>query len=212
MLTSSGKAIVYQVNLQMFQSKKNLKNKNDQQLLLDYLADGNMDTLGELFGRYMHLVYGVALKYLKDREQAKDVVTQIFERLIIEIPKFEIQNFKSWLFVVTKNFCLMEIRKEKSHRNQFEKFSAGKNMESSELLHPIDEDLNSSIQENLKHCIERLKKEQKDCIQLFYYQEKGYKEIADELEIAEKKVKSYIQNGKRNLKICLELLESKHEV
>lgn len=196
----------------MFQSKKNLKNKDDQQLLLDYLADANLETLGELFGRYMHLVYGVALKYLKDREQAKDVVTQIFERLIIEIPKFEIQNFKSWLFVVTKNFCLMEIRKEKASKNRFEKFSVEQNMESTELLHPIDEDLNTTMQENLKHCIDRLKKEQKDCVQLFYYQEQGYKEIAEELEIAEKKVKSYIQNGKRNLKICLEQLKKEHEV
>jgi RNA polymerase sigma-70 factor (ECF subfamily) len=191
----------------MFQSKKNLKNKEDQQLLLDYLADGNLDILGELFGRYMHLVYGVALKYLKNREQAKDVVTQIFERLIIEIPKFEIQNFKSWLFVVTKNFCLMEIRKEKANKNRFEKFSVAQNMESTEEMHPIDEDLNTAMQENLKHCIERLKKEQKDCVLLFYYQEKGYKEIAEELDIAEKKVKSYIQNGKRNLKICLEQSE-----
>ena len=149
---------------------------------------------------------------MKNREEAKDAVTQIFERLIIEIPKFEIQNFKSWLFVVTKNFCLMEIRKEKASKNRFEKFSIEQNMESTELLHPIDEDKNSSLQENLKHCIERLKKEQKDCVQLFYYQEQGYKEIAEELEIAEKKVKSYIQNGKRNLKICLEQLEKEHEV
>ena len=196
----------------MFRSTKNLKNKNDQQLLLDYLVDGNLDILGELFGRYMHLVYGVALKYLKNRDEAKDAVAQIFERLITEIPKFEIQNFKPWLFVVTKNYCLMEIRKEKSNKNRFEKFSTEQNMESTELLHPIDEDLNSSLQENLKHCIERLKKEQQECVLLFYYQEKTYGDIADELNIAEKKVKSYIQNGKRNLKICLEQFEKEYEV
>ena len=196
----------------MFRSKKNLKNKNDQHLLLDYLADGDLDVLGELFGRYMHLVYGVSLKYLKNRDEAKDAVTQIFERLITEIPKFEILNFKSWLFVVTKNYCLMEIRREKANKNRFEKFSVDQNMESTELLHPIDEDLNSSLQENLKHCLERLKKEQQECVQLFYYQEKSYGDIADELNIAEKKVKSYIQNGKRNLKICLEQLEKEHEV
>ncbi|MGQ1910224.1 RNA polymerase sigma factor [Marinifilum sp. RC60d5] len=196
----------------MFRSKKNLKNKDDQQLLLNYLADADLDVLGELFGRYMHLVYGVALKYLKNREEAKDAVTQIFERLIIEIPKFEILNFKSWLFVVTKNFCLMEIRKEKANKNRFEKFSVEQNMESADLLHPIDEDQDYLLQENLKHCIQRLKQEQKDCVQLFYYQEKGYKEIAEELEIAEKKVKSYIQNGKRNLKICLEQLQKEYEV
>lgn len=196
----------------MFRLKKNLESKEDQQLLQEYMKQGDLDVLGELFGRYMHLVYGVALKYFRDRELAKDAVNQIFERLIIEIPKFEIQNFKSWLFVVTKNFCLMEIRKEKSHRNKFEKFSADQNMESSEFLHPIDEVTSSTVEDNLKNCIERLKLEQKQCVLLFYYQEKGYKEIAEELEFPEKKVKSYIQNGKRNLKICLEQLESMHEV
>jgi len=188
----------------MFRLKKNKESKEDHQLLQEYMEQGNLDVLGELFGRYMHLVFGVALKYFSNRELAKDAVNQIFERLITEIPKFEIQNFKSWLFVVTKNFCLMEIRKEKTHRSKFEKFSADQNMESSELLHPIDEVPDSSVENNLNYCIERLKLEQRQCVELFYYQEKGYKEIAEELEFAEKKVKSYIQNGKRNLKICLE--------
>lgn len=196
----------------MFQSKKNLKDIDDQHLLLNYLVDSDMELLGELYGRYIHLVYGVALKYLKDRELAKDTVTHVFERLIIEIPKFEIQNFKSWLFVVTKNFCLMEIRKEKANRNRFEKYSLYQNMESTDLMHPIDEPLNGSLEDNMKHCIERLRIQQKECVLMFYYQEKGYREIADELDVVEKKVKSYIQNGKRNLKICLEQLEKKHEV
>ncbi|MBN2597182.1 sigma-70 family RNA polymerase sigma factor [Labilibaculum sp.] len=196
----------------MFRLKKNPESKEDLQLLQEYRKQGDLDVLGQLFERYMHLVYGVALKHFSDRELAKDAVNQIFERLIVEIPKFEIQNFKSWLFVVTKNFCLMEIRKEKSHRNRFEKFSADQNMESAEFLHPIDEVTNSSLEDNLKHCIERLKLEQRQCVVLFYYQEKGYKEISEELEFPEKKVKSYIQNGKRNLKICLEQIESKHEV
>lgn len=196
----------------MLQSKKKLKNKDDQQLLLAYLAAGDLNILGELFGRYMHLVYGVSLKYLKNREEAKDAVTQIFEKLINELPKFEVLNFKSWLFVLTKNFCLMKIRKEKSVKSKFDKFSLEQNMESTELLHPIDEDVNSLMQENLKYCLERLKKEQQECVLLFYYQEQSYGDIAEELNIAEKKVKTYIQNGKRNLKICLEQLEKEDEI
>lgn len=196
----------------MFKAQKNLQNQTDQLLLQDYLKHGDLEVLGELFGRYMHLVYGVALKYLNDRDEAKDAVSQIFEHLIIEIPKFEIRNFKSWLFVVTKNFCLMEIRKAKANKKRLDKFSVDQNMESAEVLHPIDEAPNSSMEKRLKECIERLKEEQQQCILLFYYQEKGYKEIAEEISIAEKKVKSYIQNGKRNLKICLEQFQEKHEV
>ena len=196
----------------MFRAGKNPEMRTGDQLLQEYLKTGDLEILGSLYSRYMHLVYGVCLKYLSDRERAKDAVSQIFEHLITEIPKFEIQNFKSWLYVVTKNFCLMEIRKQKSFKNRFEKYSVEQNMESTEILHPLDEGHDSLLEENLKRCIERLKKEQQQCIRLFYYEEKSYKEVSEELDIPLKKVKSYIQNGKRNLKICLEQFAKQHEV
>jgi RNA polymerase sigma-70 factor (ECF subfamily) len=153
----------------------------------------------------MHLVYGVCLKYLKNREEAKDSVMQIFEKLVIEIPKYEIQNFKSWLYVLTRNFCLMKIRSEKSvvKKKKIYFKDEVEFMESGSEMHPLDDD---EIDQNeaLSECVERLKDEQKDCIELFYYGNKCYSEIAIILNINEKKVKSYLQNGKRNLKICLE--------
>ena len=90
------------------------KNKSDEELLERFQNSGNLDVLGELYSRYMHLVYGVSLKYFKDRDDAQDAVMQIFEKLITDLPKHEVQNFKSWLFVLTKNYCLMEIRSRKS--------------------------------------------------------------------------------------------------
>jgi len=153
----------------------------------------------------MHLVYGVCLKYLQDREGSKDAVMQIFEKLIIEIPKNDIKNFKSWLYVVSKNHCLMHLRSEKTKGEQKKKFAIEQEifMEYEEELHPIDED-NPDIDAALRDCIERLKHEQQKCIQLFYLEEKSYKEICDLLKLEEKKVKSFLQNGKRNLKLCLE--------
>jgi RNA polymerase sigma-70 factor (ECF subfamily) len=179
-------------------SKKHNKRSQDSHLLQEYLESGDLEILGALFNRYIHLVYGVCLKYLKDREQSKDAVNQIFEKLIIEIPKFKIQNFRSWLYVVTKNHCLMEIRKNQSEKKQFEKFSADFYMESTSISHPIDEERDSKLEKKLQECIEKLKKEQQKCVQLFYYGQKCYREIANHMGIDEKKVKSYIQNGKRN--------------
>jgi len=176
----------------------------DSEMINKYLKTGNLEILGELYNQYIHLVYGVCLKYFRNREESKDAVSKIFELLIIEIPKFEIRNFRSWLYVVTKNYCLMEIRKHKAEQTRYEKFSGEYFMESTENLHPIDEAPESSLEERLKKCIEQLKQEQKQCIQLFYYNKMCYKEIADELKIEENKVKSFIQNGKRNLKICIE--------
>lgn len=178
--------------------------QSDEELLRLFKDSGSLESLGELYSRYMHLVYGVALKYFQDREEAKDAVMQIFEKLISDLPGHEVRNFKSWLYVLTKNHCLMQIRSKKSTEGRMEGYKIEQQfMESEPELHPLDKE-EASVEEALKKCIEQLKAEQKQCIQLFYYQKLCYQEIADKLKMNEKKVKSYLQNGKRNLKICLE--------
>ncbi len=175
----------------------------DEELLLLFKSKGNLDVLGELYSRYMHLVYGVALKYLGDRDEAKDTVMQIFEKLIIDLPGHEVRNFKSWLYVLTKNHCLMQLRSQKSADGKMEGYKIEQEfMESEPVLHPLDKE-DHSMEEALKDCIEQLKNEQKQCIELFYYEKRCYQEIAEKLGMNEKKVKSFLQNGKRNLKICL---------
>lgn len=196
----------------MIKKSENINLDVDNDLLNRFRETGDLEILGALYKNYIHLVYGVCLKYLKDREESKDAVNKIFEKLIFEIPKFEIQNFKTWLYVLTKNYCLMHLRKEKAEKHRFEKYSEGFFVESTEIMHPIDEDRDVNLESQLKICIERLKAEQKECIQLFYYESKCYKEISEELKIEEKKVKSYIQNGKRNLKICIEQSLEKENV
>ncbi len=176
----------------------------DEELLLLYKSKGSLDTLGELYSRYMHLVYGVALKYLGDRDEAKDTVMQIFEKLITDLPGHEVRNFKSWLYVLTKNHCLMQLRSQKSADGKMEGYKTEQEfMESEQDLHPLDKE-DHSMEEALKDCIEQLRSEQKQCIDLFYYKKLCYQEIAERLGMNEKKVKSFLQNGKRNLKICLE--------
>jgi RNA polymerase sigma-70 factor (ECF subfamily) len=153
----------------------------------------------------MPLVYGVCLKYLKNREESKDAVMQIFEKLIAEIPKQKIENFRNWLHVVTKNYCLMQLRSQKTQDVRISEWMAdsGIFMENSSFLHPIDED-GQTLDIDLANCIEKLKGEQKQCIQQFYYENRCYNEIARNLDLDEKKVKSHLQNAKRNLKLCLE--------
>ncbi|MFP4024573.1 MAG: RNA polymerase sigma factor [Thiohalospira sp.] len=196
----------------MTSDKKNIDFNSDAELLRQYIATGNLEILGDIFNQYIHLVYGVCLKYLNDREESKDAVNRIFENLVTEIPKFEIQNFRTWLYVVTKNYCLMEIRKRKTERKRFEKYSDEFFMESTNISHPIDEAPDEMLEKHLNLCIEKLKQEQKNCIQLFYYEKRCYKEISEELNIDQNKVKSFIQNGKRNLKICIEQLQAKENV
>jgi len=185
---------------------RNKKDKSDSELLRFYFETHNPEFLGELYGRYIYLVYGVCLNYLKGPEQAKDAVIDIYEKIQHEILKHQIRNFKSWLYVVVKNHCLMELRKQTPGKTLFisEEKELELFMENSGELHPDDKEPDEYPENELEECMKKLKVEQMKCIQLFYFKSKSYREIATILNIDLKKVKSFIQNGKRNLKICLE--------
>ena len=184
--------------------KKNYE-QTDEEIVAAFKSSGNLEQLGILYERYMHLVYGVCLKYLENREDARDGVTAIFEKLITELPKHGVEQFRGWLYVLTKNYCLMKIRSEKSAARRKEVWENEQDifMESVEEMHPIDEE-EQSLNKTLQECIKELKGQQQECIRLFYFENRSYREISSLLQLEEKKVKSFIQNGKRNLKICIE--------
>lgn len=142
------------------------------------------------------------MKYLKDEEKAKDITQQIFEKLLTELPRHEIRNFKSWLHSVAKNTCLMSLRSATEKNisiNYSEEF-----MDLEEFLHQKDKEEKEVELEKLEKAIVSLNKEQRICIELFYLKERTYDEIAGETGFNIKQVKSYLQNGKRNLKIRME--------
>lgn len=173
----------------------------DQELLIHYKNTGELAHVGELFARYQSLMYGVCLKYFRDRDDAKDAMIQLFEKLVGILKTREVENFKSWLYVTTRNHCLMQIRAGKGKLTQ--EFTST-SMENSVLLHPEEEPELEINLIRLEKCIETLVEEQKQCVQLFYLQEKCYKDITQHTGFDLNQVKSYIQNGKRNLKNCME--------
>ena len=215
--------------------RRNKKPGSDEELLARYREEGDIRILGQLYERYMQLVFGVCLKYLGEREQAKDEVMNIFEKLVTAVPQQEISNFRTWLYVVTKNHCLMLLRSRKSETAHAEAMMNDPVffMENSSGMHPVIDDGGPDLAESrirgfapresgepdnegsyreadmerLEECIERLKEEQRSCIRLFFYEGCSYQQISDKLGLEENKVKSYIQNGKRNLKICIEGLK-----
>lgn len=179
--------------------KKILSTDSDTDLVTQYKSAGDINVLGELYGRYMELVYGVCLKYFKEPEEAKDAVINIFEELVNKLKKYEVSNFKSWLYQLTKNHCLMKIRSGKSKPV----IADIDIMHLAENNHPdiVDKE---KLLNGMESCVEKLPAEQKHAIQLFYLEEKCYKEIAEFTETDINKVRSFIQNGRRNLKICME--------
>ena len=173
----------------------------DKELLNKFYDDGNNYWLGIILQRYTLLLFGVCMKYLKDEEEAKDAVQQIFLKVITELGKYRVDYFKSWLYMIAKNFCLMKIR-EKHGREPVElsdKFHTAVDTFSTAELFEKDHTL-SLIEEGLNE----LNEEQKQCITLFYLQKKTYQQITEATGFNLLQVKSYIQNGKRNLKLIVE--------
>ncbi|MDR3694204.1 sigma-70 family RNA polymerase sigma factor [Mucilaginibacter sp.] len=182
-----------------FTRPKNLHDADDVKLLNSYRERGDLSVLGQLFEKQMPLIYGVCLKYLKDEELAKDAVMGIFEEIIGKARQHDIKQFRSWLYVLSRNYCLMQLRSGK----KMEMVNLDDFMEFTPVLHP-DTDNREAALKALELCMKKLPANQKQSIKLFYFSEKCYREIADSTGFSLNDVKSYIQNGKRNLKICLE--------
>ncbi len=174
---------------------------SDVELVAKYRASGDLNLVSELFGRYTAMIYGVCVKYLRDRDDAKDAVMQVFEKLPSALQNHEIANFKSWLYVMARNHCLMQIRALKGKK--FEDLDR-LGMEFSPDAHPDDEPELEGDLNKLEKCLQTLSNDQKTCVRLFFLDQKCYKDISDETGYDYNQVKSYIQNGKRNLKICME--------
>ncbi|HYK77391.1 MAG TPA: sigma-70 family RNA polymerase sigma factor [Daejeonella sp.] len=170
-------------------------------MLREYRRTGDLNVLGKLYGQYMHLVYGLCLKYFKDEEQSKDAVMQIFEQLVSKLRVHEVSNFKSWLYTLARNYCLMALRVSSKHEmlRMDENF-----MENEAVVHLDIDDTKERKLNMLENCLEKLPEEQQKTVRLFYLEQKCYKEVSEITGYDLNKVKSYIQNGKRNLKICIE--------
>ena len=174
---------------------------SDQDLLMRYRQTQDNVWLGELLQRYTLLLYGVSMKYHKNEEDAKDSVQQVFEKVMTEINKYEISYFKSWLFMVVKNHCLMKLRNA-GQTVSIPEFGA------EQLPHPGDEKDHHIEKEKrlnyLEEAMQELNKEQNECITLFFLQKLSYQQISVQTGYSIMQVKSHIQNGKRNLKLLLE--------
>jgi RNA polymerase sigma-70 factor (ECF subfamily) len=176
--------------------------QSDKELIAAFKAHNDIKYLSILYQRYMDLVFGVCLKYFKDAERSKDAVMDIFEELNSKLKLHEVDNFKGWLHVLARNYCLMQLR---SPRNLKTGEWNADFMQSTEVTHLQNEAFEKETSfKYLEACMETLPADQKQSIELFYLQKKCYNEIAAITGFEWNKVRSFIQNGKRNLKLCVE--------
>ena len=178
---------------------KKYKDITDTELLQNFYRDHDNKWLGILLPRYTLLLLGVCMKYLKNEEDARDCVQQIFLKVINELQKYKVDYFKSWIYMIAKNHCLMKLRDQK-----------GFQVELNEQILPVENPVNKhelaekeTLFQKMQEAIEQLNREQQQCVNLFYLQKKSYAEVAEITGYTMLQVKSHLQNGKRNLKLMI---------
>ncbi len=185
----------------------------DEELVTKFSKSGKDAYFEELYNRYQHLVYGLCLKMMKDDSDSNDIRSEVFRILYQKLPTANILSFRSYIYAVARNECIAILRKRKSEAQKQANWNYSENagnefMENDALSSLMDR--TSDIEKAVEKAVEGLGPDQHTCIHLFFYQDKSYKEIAEETGFSEKQVKSYLQNGKRNLKIALEDELKKH--
>lgn len=185
--------------------RNHIEKLSDNELISLYQQKGDKQVIGILYKRYTGFVFAVCMKYLRSKDDSSDAVMQIFEKLFSDLKVHTVTNFKSWLYTVAKNHCLHTIRKQKSEKEKGADFvkNSDEVMENNSSLYHDGEEILELKLTNLEQALCNIPPEQRTCIELFYLKQKSYKEIVEITGYSENQVKSYIQNGKRNLKISL---------
>lgn len=184
------------MRIRFFWSKKETQ-LSDQELIEQYRKSGNSWYAGELFRRYTQLITAVSYNYLQDKVETEDAVMEVFEIILRDLQHHEVNNFKTWVYSVTKHHCLKKLRKGSMETMDVE--TALRNIPADETQKTDTMRLEEHL-EKLEKAVNELSQEQKQCIELFYLKQKSYKEVSKETGYSVNEVKSYIQNGKRNLK------------
>jgi RNA polymerase sigma factor (sigma-70 family) len=189
--------------LKFLKSKVNT-DSSDNDLVADFKRTGNQQCIEILFNRYCHLSFAVCMKYLHSEAESKDAVIEIFEKFSKDLLRYDVHDFGHWLHTVTRNHCFHVLKKKKKNIDIEEEHPslAQQAVEEFNLLNSDDEGQLHHLQQ-LNEALNTLSQEQRICVEQFYLHEKSYEEIEKTTGYSYNQVKSYIQNGKRNLKIYL---------
>ncbi len=184
---------------------RDISSLSDAELLELHVGSTHNEYLGVLYNRYTPLIYGVCLKYLRNTDDAADAVMAIFEHLAGRLDRYQIGEWRTWIYSVTKNHCMQILRR--GVREISTDLDIGI-VESDPIMHLLDSGTTEKRFDALEACIKKLPEAQRTCIELFFLQKKSYADIVMETHFTHNNIKSHIQNGKRNLKICIEKREN----
>jgi len=177
---------------------------NDDQKLIDAINKGDTKAYAQLVNRYKDLVYTLAIRMLKNREEAEEVAQDAFVKVFKSLQQFKGDSkFSTWIYRVTYNTCLDRIKKNKKYLNDvaIDEFTFNK-------LDVIDNALENMIkkekQELIKNCIAKLPDDSSALLTLFYFEELSLDEISKIINIEANTVKVKLFRARKKLAIILE--------
>ncbi len=189
----------------MLKNEESSYQLSDEDIILQYKSTLDNHYVGVLYERYAHIIFGICLKYLKNRHDAEDVMVEIYEKLEITLIQKEVGKFRNWLFVMVKNYCVSKLRSlqtETKRRQSYKDYVKHLTLQENDFTE-IDENCTILEEGQLAALVATLPHKQKICVASFYFENKSYKDIAEYLGESVGKIRSYIQNGRRNLKLML---------
>jgi len=178
-----------------------MKNLSPNELIKRYCSFKDEIALAELYRSVLHLTFGISLKYLKNKMEAEDLVSDLYLKLQIDLCRFNILDFPAWVSMVTRNMALSQLRSKsrKPSEEPLENF-----MEMASVDHLVEVEEKETLLLSLEQCLEQLQGHQKQCVQLFFLENKSYSQIQEMTQLDFKSVKTHLQNGKRMLRILME--------
>ena len=176
----------------------------DDQYLIEAILNGDTKAYTQLVRRYKDLVFTLAIRMLKHREEAEEVAQDTFIKVFKSLDKFKGDSkFSTWIYKVTYNTCLDRIKKNKKHYNDvaIDEFTFNK-------LDTIDNALDNMINEEknvlIKNCINKMPEDSSALLTLFYFEELSLEEISKIINIEANTVKVKLFRARKKLAVILE--------
>ena len=176
----------------------------DDNILIKAITNGDTKAYTQLVDRYKDLIYTLALRMLKHREEAEEAAQDTFIKVFKSLDKFKGDSkFSTWIYKVAYNTCLDTIKKNKKHLNNvtidaytFNKLDT--------IDNALDNMINKERQTLIKQCIHKLPEDSSALLTLFYFEELSLDEISQIINVEANTVKVKLFRARKKLAVILE--------
>lgn len=179
------------------------KMTTNDQILINQIVEGDTNSFSILVDRYKDLVFTLALRMLKNREEAEEVAQDTFIKTYKSLDKFKGDSkFSTWIYRVAYNSCLDRIKKNKKHLNDVEinEFTAHQVVAIDNALDKME---TKEQKEAIQRCINALPCEESFLLTLYYFDDLSLDEISKIVGITANSIKVKLFRCRKKLATIL---------